>query len=123
MRVFDILSTTVFYCFTFCFMRFYFWLIEPKPSKKSKQKEVTKNRLSMFWGLHYFDIYKKNKLFVLIYFILFILFIFSFILSISKCLIQSDFVIQISNISGKILWYYFCIIGIVYWLVLEIRQK
>lgn len=121
MIVVDLLLNMFFYCFAFSFMRLFFWLIEPKISKK--QKEVTKNKVSKFFGIHYFCIYKEKKLYIVMYFFFLILFVFSFILSICECFILSDFITKISKISGKILWYYFCIVGIVYWFVLKIKKK
>lgn len=122
MRAFDLLINILFYCFVFCFMRSYFWLIEPKPSKKAKDKKSVTNILSRFLGLYYLDIYKYKKSFIVMYCFFLILFVFSFILSICECFIHSDLISKISKISGKILWYYFCIVGFVYWFV-RIRNE
>lgn len=122
MIVIEFLLNIFFYCFAFCFMRFYFWLIEPKIYKKSKEK-VIKNKFLRLLGLHYFYVNKNNKLYIIIYSLFILLFVFSFIMFLIEYFIQSDLIVMISNISGKILWYYFCIVGITYWFVLKMNSR
>ena len=115
MRYFEFLINICAYLFSFCFMRFFFWLWASNYFKHKKIIEAEKkiSKISKLIGLQYFILSKDNMLFSILYGIFLLLFFTSFILFVCEFIFQSNTIMNINNLTGKLLWYFFCIVAFV----------
>ncbi len=103
------------YLFSFCFMRFFFglWASNYFKHKKIMKAEKETSKISKLIGLQYFTLSKDNMLFAIIYGIFLLLFFSSLILFVCEFIFQSNTMMNINNLLGKLLWYFFCLVAFV----------
>lgn len=115
MRYFEFLINIGVHLFSFCFMRFFFWLWASNYFKHNRIIEAEKEapKIIKLIGLQYLKLSKDNRLFTISYAIFLLLFSSSFILFICEFIFQSNTIMKMNDLTGKLLWYFFCLVAFV----------